>query len=1409
MEATAHAPNQSTATYHKTLSFDDESLISEHCIGGVGVFPAAAQVEMVLAGLQDITRANCFRLWDINFINPIRITPGDTLSIEVTFFAQSKGWAVSLKSTNKQGYIEHFSGKADKHSQIMPKWHTLSTLRRSFDHVLEPSYIQEWYRSCGIEYGPSFRTVSEITFGKTQQNSETAHEALILLRDGQNSQASPFILKPNLLDGGLQALGMLLEKIHPSESDVGIYLPYYLSELKVYAPLYGTVWCLASELSLAGQQREIFRGQLTFMNAQGQILAEVKSATLKRILGAVSTSATDPIVHTSSTGQEFDSTPQTDTSPKLEDYFHSVDWRTMATASNSKISVVGNWLLFSDSGALSIALAQGIKQRGGRCIEILAGRSFQKINIDNYRIDPTRAKDYQQLLESVADSGPLVGAIHAWQTSPVTRVNGFASITAELEEGAKSCILLSQALGKQSRTPMRFILVTTDAQRVTENTQRLIPGRSAMWGVGRTVAQEYRHLRTSCIDVVGDEVTENSATVAEKILEEALQTQTTIEIAFRAGQRYVPELRPVQLRSNQVWKIRRNGTYLISGGLGEIGITIAEYLAEQGAGKLILVNRSQYFQTQKNLSESERRRQRLLDRIRQRGVELLTPQGDVTDFEFAHRLVQTEGPVHGIVHCAGVLRDGLIYNKSMQDVEQVLAPKVRGTLSLAAAVDWETLDFFVLFSSLSAVLGNIGQADYAAANAFLDAYANDAYHLCKYPVMALDWGPWGGMGMLASNRATSSNIKEFESIDAELGCALFDCALSHPHSQLVIFHPKTSRPLSATGSSFSSTTSCETAEAIRPQDSLAEHKPTSAFEANAAAISAGAEVVVSEPADSAYSGSESSANTLAEKLRNNLVKAYADALSVPAEQFDFDTDLLSLGLNSLMVLEIKATLESSDFSLDPSIFFLYPTINELSQYLLETYPKELENVFGVGYVDHQFNLESNHESNPVFHQMSTTTNPKIKTEKITSADPLVNYLPEFLRHRIDELSAEDVESVEKGEYFYEPVIRDTQGAWATVGDRKMLILASYSYLNLIGHPKINAAAQTAIDQYGTGTHGVRLLAGTNMLHRELEQAIARFKQTEDAVVFSSGFITNVTTVSALLNRGDVMIGDMFNHASIVDGCIQSGAKFLMFDHNDMGDLERCLVKAGDSNKLVVVDAVFSMDGDVINLPEVVRLCKYHCAALMVDEAHSLGVLGATGRGIEEYFRLPPGSIDIKMGTLSKTIPSVGGYIAGCRELVFALKNNARAFIFSAALPPAQAAAAITALQVIQDEPERLQRLQLNIRRYIDTLKQNGFHTHASETAIVPIFCDTAKQAVQMAHFCQSRNIFVQPIIYPAVPINAPRLRTIITAAHTSKDIGYALDVLVEAGNHCGLIQASPSISKPTDKPVESLTLSLR
>ena len=373
-------------------------------------------------------------------------------------------------------------------------------------------------------------------------------------------------------------------------------------------------------------------------------------------------------------------------------------------------------------------------------------------------------------------------------------------------------------------------------------------------------------------------------------------------------------------------------------------------------------------------------------------------------------------------------------------------------------------------------------------------------------------------------------------------------------------------------------------------------------------------------------------------------------------------------------------------------------------------------------------------------------------------------------------------------YYYNIPISELHGAATVlVNGREMSMFASYSYLGLIGHPRINAAALKAIEKFGTGTHGVRSLAGTLKLHGEMEATIAEFKGTDDAVTFSSGYVTNLTAIASLVGRHDCVFSDKLNHASIVDGCLMSGSKFMRFRHNDMDDLEVRLKEAPpQAAKLVICDAVFSMDGDIIDLPSVVELCRKYDAWLMVDEAHSIGVLGKTGRGIEEHFNME-GVIDIKMGTLSKTIPSVGGYIAGSADLIKYLRHQSRAYIFSAALPPAQAAAAMEAFRVILEEPWRVVKLCENTKLFINGLKERGFDTMKTETAIVPLLCGADEKAFVMTREAHKRNLFVLPVISPAVPVGLARLRTTVTAGHEPDEIERALDILEQVGKEVGVL----------------------
>ncbi|MDQ7849073.1 MAG: 8-amino-7-oxononanoate synthase [Armatimonadota bacterium] len=394
-----------------------------------------------------------------------------------------------------------------------------------------------------------------------------------------------------------------------------------------------------------------------------------------------------------------------------------------------------------------------------------------------------------------------------------------------------------------------------------------------------------------------------------------------------------------------------------------------------------------------------------------------------------------------------------------------------------------------------------------------------------------------------------------------------------------------------------------------------------------------------------------------------------------------------------------------------------------------------------------------------------------------------------ISRRISELATRVASIQRRGIYPYLQPVAAIDGAHVTIGRRRMLLASSYSYLGLLGDPRITAAAQEALACYGTGTHGVRLLAGNTDLHDRAEERIARFVGAEACVLYSSGYLANFAAISALVGRNDVVICDKLNHASIVDGCLLSGARFVRVPHNDMTAFDRALAGVPEGvGRLVVVDAVFSMDGDVINLPALTEICRRHGAWLMVDESHSLGVLGPRGEGIEAHFCLP-GVIDIKMSSVSKSIPSAGGYIAGRRDLITFLKHASRAFVFSAALPPASAAAVMAALDVMEAEPHRVARLRAHVRRLRGALRAGGISVRDDPTPIIPVIVGDDERAWHLTHLLDERGIFVLPIVPPAVPPSTSRLRVTVTAAHSEQEVDAIAAALLAAWREVALAPA--------------------
>jgi 8-amino-7-oxononanoate synthase len=362
--------------------------------------------------------------------------------------------------------------------------------------------------------------------------------------------------------------------------------------------------------------------------------------------------------------------------------------------------------------------------------------------------------------------------------------------------------------------------------------------------------------------------------------------------------------------------------------------------------------------------------------------------------------------------------------------------------------------------------------------------------------------------------------------------------------------------------------------------------------------------------------------------------------------------------------------------------------------------------------------------------------------------------------------------VDADTYIFQKMYEERQGPEALVEGRTLTIFSSYDYLGLIGHPNIDEAAIDAIKVFGTGTGGVRLLTGTNELHDKLEHTIAHFKKTESALVFTSGYLANLTAIAGLFDARDIVIVDEYIHRSIIDAIRLAGVPCKTFKHNNTSSLRDVLIQNSHTARraLIIVEGIYSMDGDICPLPEIISLKEEFGAILLVDEAHSLGVLGKTGRGVDEFYGIDPNRIDIFTGSLSKAIPSTGGFIATKEDVIHFLKHGGAPFMFSAALSPPNTAAAQAAMMVIEREPWRLEKLWENTELLLHGLRALGVPTGHSQSPIVPIICGSNEKAFQLSKFLFDAGFLATSVIYPAVPHEMARIRLCCTASMKPESI---------------------------------------
>jgi 8-amino-7-oxononanoate synthase len=416
---------------------------------------------------------------------------------------------------------------------------------------------------------------------------------------------------------------------------------------------------------------------------------------------------------------------------------------------------------------------------------------------------------------------------------------------------------------------------------------------------------------------------------------------------------------------------------------------------------------------------------------------------------------------------------------------------------------------------------------------------------------------------------------------------------------------------------------------------------------------------------------------------------------------------------------------------------------------------------------------------------STHAPPPLGAAESVSSTAVERKTPSIFRKCLRFTQADDTKAL--GTYPYFRLIETGQGTEVVVDGHKMLMLGSNSYLELTAHSKVKERAIEAIRRYGTGCAGSRFLNGTLPIHLELERRLADLVGKEAALVFSTGYQTNTGVISCLVQRGEYILSDKLNHACIVDGAQLSPGTMIRYNHNDMRDLERRLAELPVSaGKLIVADGLFSMEGDICDLPGMVRLASKYGAQVMLDDAHAIGVLGPGGAGTAAHFDLTD-HVDLIMGTFSKSLAAIGGFIASSERVINYLKHHSRPFIFSASAAPASVAAVLAALDIMRDEPERIERLWENARFMKQRLDALGFDTGASQSPVIPIVIGNLKRCFKVWRWLHDQGIFVNPVVPPAVPPGRALVRISLTAGHTRQQLSWALDKLAEVGRKFGLL----------------------
>ncbi|MFI4873999.1 MAG: aminotransferase class I/II-fold pyridoxal phosphate-dependent enzyme [Blastopirellula sp. JB062] len=815
-------------------------------------------------------------------------------------------------------------------------------------------------------------------------------------------------------------------------------------------------------------------------------------------------------------------------------------------------------------------------------------------------------------------------------------------------------------------------------------------------------------------------------------VEKSVEAFRHMQQAKHRGKVVIDMARPLSEKS----LISGDGTYLITGGLGALGLEVAQWLVSRGAKRLALASRS----GKPSDAAADRIAVWRADEVAVEVVALdVADRDDVA--QTVARLAKA-GPLVGVIHAAGVLDDATLAQQSWERFETVMSAKVDGAWNLHLATADLPIEMFLTFSSLAAVIGSPGQANYAAANAFLDALVRYRRNN-NLAGVSVNWGPWSGGGMAADQDHAKW---------AKLGVGVIA-----PPEGLYALEQIVSDRLSENVGVFPIDWSKFLKQFSRNKHPrLLDHLAT--LHRREAVAAAGATA-----GDLKGRLAAASEDKRARLVGDYVAEAVGKTLGVAAAQIDRSKPLADMGLDSLMGIELKNGIESEiDIEIPVESFSAETTVHSLAS--------AVQAILGV-------------EGDAAASE-ATDAAPLGKTQQKRSLDEIepgdydVREFPEIreLETRLKTFERMGVENP----YFdvHERVTKDT----TVINGREMINFSSYNYIGSSGAPEVDAAAKAAIDQYGTSVSASRVVSGEKTIHGQLEKGIAKFLGVEDSVVFVGGHSTNESTIGHVMNPGDLILHDELSHNSLIQGCILSGAQRRSFRHNDHEAAERMLAESRGNYRrvLIVVEGVYSMDGDYPDLPKFIELKEKYKAMLFVDEAHSIGTMGKTGRGICEHFDVDPNRVDMLMATLSKTFGSCGGYIAGRKQLVEYLKYTAPGFVFSVGIPPASAAAALASLQRLEAQPEIVAKCLANSTLFLQLAKEKNLDTGLGRnTPVVPVITGNSMRALKLSRNLFARGINVQPILYPAVEEKAARLRFFITSEHDEQQIRHTVDATAE------------------------------